>query len=102
MTAEVRPSGSTGSATAEVVAEGGLNPDAGVTTEAVDAVDASLKKIAATLQVSDELQEDEAFLTAAFARSVMTGILVKENQEIVAALSTASGASQRPAQAPRR
>ncbi len=48
-------------ATAAVVAEGALKPDAGVTTTAVDL---ALEKIATTSKVSDELAEDAPFLLA--------------------------------------
>jgi HK97 family phage major capsid protein len=74
--------------TAAVVPEGTLKPDAGVVTTAVDK---PLVKIAATFQVSDELAEDAGFLINAIARAVTTGVLAKENQQIVAALGGTSG-----------
>ncbi len=78
---------STGSAT--VVAEGTLKPDAGVVTTAVDT---ALKKIAATFSISDELVEDAPFLIASIQRQVTLAVLVRENIELVAALSGALGA----------
>lgn len=78
---------STGSAA--VVAEGALKPDAGVVTTAVDT---ALKKIAATFQISDELVEDAPFLIASIQRQVTLAVLVRENIELVSALSGASGA----------
>lgn len=77
-----------GNGTAAVVAEGALKPDAGITTSPVDA---ALVKIALTFQVSDELREDAPFLVDAIQRQAVRGVLVKENEEIVAALAGASG-----------
>ena len=56
------------------------------------AVDVPLLKIAATFQVSDELQEDAPFLISSIQRQVTVAVLKRENQSIVSALSGATGA----------
>lgn len=78
-----------GSGTAEVVAEGGLKPDAGIT---VTPVDDTLKKIATTFGFTDELIEDASFLVGHIQTEALRGVLAKENELIVTALDTASGA----------
>jgi len=75
--------------TAAVVAEGGVKPDAGVVTSAVDL---ALLKLAAVFSVSDELAEDAPFLIASIQRQVIIAVLAAENAAIVSALSAASGA----------
>jgi HK97 family phage major capsid protein len=77
-----------GAGSAAVVAEAGVKPDSGVTSTAVDA---PLIKIASVFTVSDELAEDASFLIAALQQEVIRGTLVRENIEIVTALSGASG-----------
>lgn len=78
-----------GAATAGTVAEGGLKPDSGAS---VTPVDASLIKVANLTQLTDELLEDApgGVITAIQAEAV-AGVIRKENAEIVAAITGASG-----------
>lgn len=78
-----------GSGTAEVVAEGGLKPDAGITIEPVDDV---LKKVATTFGFTDELVEDANFLVGYIKAEALRGVLKKENVLVIEALESAEGA----------
>ena len=77
-----------GTGTAGIVAEGGLKPDAGITTEAKDA---ELVKIATTFKYSDELGEDANYLVASIGRQAVMSVIVKENEQVVQALGNTSG-----------
>ena len=75
--------------TAEVVEEGALKPDAGLSIVPVDDV---LQKIATTFKFSSELLEDASFLVAHLQKEALRGVLAKENELIVTAIDGASGA----------
>jgi HK97 family phage major capsid protein len=77
-----------GNSTAEVVAEGGLKPDAGT---AVTSVDLTLEKIATTTKFSDEFADDAPFLLAHLQAELIAAVITAENVEVLAALTGASG-----------
>lgn len=75
-------------ATAGIVAEGALKPDAGT---AATPHDVALVKIANTIKVSDELREDAEAVWAAIIAESALGVLRKENDYVVTTLTGASG-----------
>jgi HK97 family phage major capsid protein len=75
------------SGSAAVVPEGTQKPDSGTT---VAPVDVTLKKIATTSKISDELSQDAAYLVGYLQSDLAAAVLAAENAEIVSSL-TASG-----------
>lgn len=76
---------------AAIVEEGDLKPDAEVNAEPVDA---TLKKVATTFKVSDELTEDSPKLFEAVTSEAAREILRRENQLIVDTLKNTSGINE--------
>lgn len=77
-----------GGATAAVVAEGALKPDAGVT---ITPVDVELSKLATTARFSDEMSDDAAFLLAYLQQELVNAVITRENAEILATFGATSG-----------
>lgn len=77
-----------GGATAAVVAEGALKPDAVL---AITPKDLVLEKLATTTKFSDEFSEDAAFLLAYLGTELTNAVVTKENSEILATFSSTSG-----------
>jgi HK97 family phage major capsid protein len=77
-----------GGATAEVVPEFGLKPDAGLTITPRDVL---LTKVATTVRFSDEFAEDASFLLAYLEQELTAAVVTKENAEILAAFASTSG-----------
>ena len=65
---------------AEVVAEGGLKPDAAVSFAAVDM---ALSKLACTANFSDELQEDSGFLLATLQQELVAAVTAAQNKLVI-------------------
>lgn len=77
-----------GDATADLVPEGGLKPDSGVT---IDPQDAVIEKIATLVHFSDEFADDAPFLLGYLQAELVSAVITKENAEILAACNAASG-----------
>ena len=75
-------------ATAGVVAEGVAKPDSGVTITPKDVL---LKKVATTVRFSDELSEDASFLIPYLQGELVSAVITRENQEILATFNATSG-----------
>lgn len=83
-------------ASAAVVAEGAVKPDAGL---AITPKDATLVKLATVSTVSDELQDDAPYLVGAITQELRSAVTVAENGHVIAALGAASGILTAPATA---
>jgi HK97 family phage major capsid protein len=75
-------------ATADVVAEGALKPDSGVT---VTPVDVALAKFATLATFSDEMSDDAPYLVAHLQAELTNAVITRENAAILAAFNGASG-----------
>lgn len=75
-------------ATAAIVGEGAVKPDAAVVTTAVDL---PLVKIATTSKVSDELSEDAPYMVAQLSYELQQAVLTMEATQILATFGATSG-----------
>lgn len=75
-------------ATADVVAEGALKPDSGVT---VTPVDVALAKIATLANFSDEMAEDAGYLVAHLQSELTNAVITRENRAILDTFDSTSG-----------
>jgi HK97 family phage major capsid protein len=75
-------------ATADVVAEGALKPDSGVT---ITPVDVALSKIATLANFSDEMVEDASYLIGYLQAELTSAVIVRENKAILDTFTGTSG-----------
>lgn len=75
-------------AEADIVAEGGLKPDAGLT---ISPVDVALAKIAVLTTFSDEMSDDAPYLVSHLASELSNAVITRENQAILDTLNGVSG-----------
>ncbi|WP_185994852.1 phage major capsid protein [Nocardioides campestrisoli] len=75
-------------AEADIVAEGALKPDAGLS---ITPVDVALAKIAVLTSFSDEMSEDAPYLVAHLAAELSNAVVTRENQAILDTFNAVSG-----------
>jgi hypothetical protein len=78
----------TTSGTAEIVTEGAVKPDAGISFAAVDVL---LSKIAGLANFSDEMVEDAGFLISTLQQELVAAVVAAQNKLVVDTFAATSG-----------